>query len=135
MKVLTVEAKIDNVETVTNFINEVLEENDASIKAQTQIDVVIDELFSNIAFYAYPDGVGLATVTIDIVDENAVITFIDSGMPYNPLENKDPDITLSAQERTEGGLGIFMVKKMMDNIYYKHEDNKNMLTIEKKIGF
>lgn len=135
MKEITLEAKIENIDAVTDFVNEQLESADCPMKAQLQIDVAIDELFSNIAYYAYKPQTGDATVTVDFTDNpNAVnITFIDGGKPYNPLEKEDPDITLSAEERSIGGLGIFMVKKTMDDVVYEYKDGKNMLTIKKNM--
>ena len=105
------------------------------MKAQMQIDVAIDELFANIAYYAYPDRTGEATVRFDFNEttRTASITFIDSGVPFNPLEQADPDVTLSAEEREIGGLGIFMVKKTMDTLEYSHENGYNELTIHKRI--
>ena len=105
------------------------------MRAQMQIDVAIDELFVNIAHYAYAPGTGEATVRVGF-DEAArlvSLTFIDSGVPYNPLEKEDPDVTLSAEERAVGGLGIFMVKKIMDGMAYERIDGRNVLTIQKRI--
>lgn len=135
MKELTVAASIDNVSAVTEFVDEQLEALDCPMKAQMQIDIAIDELFSNIAFYAYGEGEGEATVRFEAVDSpRAVrITFIDSGIPYNPLSAEDPDVTLSAEDRKIGGLGIFMVKKSMDTVEYVYQDGKNMLTIQKNL--
>lgn len=133
MKSITVEATIQNVETVTEFVNAVLEENDCPVKVQMQIDVVIDEIFGNIAYYAYGDGSGNATVQIEIEKNppGIVLTFIDQGIPYNPLENKEPDITLDIEEREIGGLGIFLVKKTMDALSYEYVDGQNILTLKK----
>ena len=118
MKELTVPATLENITVVTAFIDEQLEALDCSMKAQMQIDVAIDELFGNIAHYAYPDGTGDATVRFDFDEttRTASIAFIDGGVPFNPLEKADPDVTLSAEERGIGGLGIFMVKKTMDDL-------------------
>ena len=108
MKSITVEAKIENVDKVTEFVNEVLEEKDCPLKVQMQLDVAIDEIFGNIAYYAYGRGSGNATIQIEMEDNPPKITliFIDQGIPYNPLENKDPDITLDIEDREIGGLGI-----------------------------
>lgn len=135
MKEITVDAVIDNVEEVTRFIDEQLEALDCPMKAQMQIDIAIDELFSNIAYYAYSPTVGKATVRFEVNEEplSVTISFLDNGVPYNPLDKEDPDITLSAEEREIGGLGIFMVKKSMDSIDYKYEDGQNILTIKKNI--
>lgn len=131
---MTVEATLENIPTVTAFVDERLEALDCPMKAQMQIDVAIDELFSNIARYAY-DPSGPATVRVDVDrDPLAVrITFIDHGKPYDPLAKADPDVTLSAEERQIGGLGIFMVKKTMDNVRYEYKDGQNILTVEKRL--
>ena len=126
MHELTIPATVENIEKVTDFVNEKLEEIDCPMKAQMQIDVAIDELFGNIAHYAYNPETGPATVRV-------VITFIDHGIPYDPLKKDDPDITLSAEERGIGGLGIFMVKKTMDEITYEYKDGQNILRIRKDI--
>jgi len=100
-----------------------------------QLDIAMDELFSNIAHYAYPNGEGDATVLAEFDEAQRIfsLTFIDSGVPYNPTEKEDPDITLSAEERSIGGLGIMMVRKTMDEMTYDYRDGKNYLTICKKI--
>ncbi len=135
MKELTLDATVENISTVTAFVDEELEKIDCPMKAQMQIDIAIDEVFSNIAHYAYHPFVGSATVKIEVIEEpmSVVITFIDGGTPYNPLEKEDPDITLSAEEREIGGLGIFMVKKSMDSIDYEYKDGQNILRIKKNI--
>ena len=100
-----------------------------------QINIAIDELFGNIAHYAYNPDVGDATVRVEVTEEPlaVVITFIDGGVPYDPLKAVDPDITLSADQRQIGGLGIYMVKKSMDEITYEYKDGKNILSIKKKL--
>lgn len=135
MKELTIAATVENIGTVTDFVNEQLEALGCSMKAQMQIDIAIDELFGNIAHYAYNPDVGSATVQVEVVEEPlaVVITFIDGGVPYDPLATADPDITLSAEERQLGGLGIYMVKKSMDEITYEYKDGKNILSIKKKL--
>lgn len=135
MRELTVDARLENLAQVNSFVDAYLEEMDCSMKAQMQIDVAVEELFVNIASYAYAPGTGQATVRLGIDPESRIaeITFEDSGIPYDPLAKEDPDVTLSAAERQIGGLGIFMVKKSMDDMQYRHEDGKNILTIRKKI--
>jgi anti-sigma regulatory factor (Ser/Thr protein kinase) len=105
------------------------------MKAQFQIDVAIDELFTNIATYAYGDSTGNVTVRLDTQEDPraVLITFIDNGVPYNPLEQEEPDITLAAEDRPIGGLGIFVVKKTMDDMSYDYKDGQNILRIKKKI--
>ncbi|MBQ2377319.1 MAG: ATP-binding protein [Clostridia bacterium] len=135
MKELTIAATVENIEAVTNFVNEQLEALDCPMKAQMQIDIAIDELFGNIAHYAYKPGVGDATVRVETGEDPlaVVITFIDKGVPYDPLAKDDPDTTLSAEERDIGGLGIYMVKKTMDDITYEYKDGQNILKIKKHI--
>ncbi len=135
MKELTVDAAINNIEKVTDFINAELEALNCPFKAQTQIDIAIDELFGNIAHYAYNPETGKATVRIEVEKEPlaVIITFIDNGKPFNPLEIDDPDVTKSAEERSIGGLGIFLVKKTMDMIDYEYKDGQNILMIKKSL--
>lgn len=136
MKELTLAATVENIETVTNFVTEQLEELGCSMKIQVQISVAIDELFSNIAYYAYHPEVGEATVRVEVTEDPlaVVITFIDQGIPYDPLAKEDPDVTLSAEERQIGGLGIYMVKKSMDAVTYEYKDGQNILSIKKNLG-
>ena len=135
MKELNIAATIENIETVTDFVNEQLEAYDCPMKAQMQIDIAIDELFGNIAHYAYNPEIGNATVRVEVIEEPlaVVITFIDKGIPYDPLAKEDPNIKLSAEEREIGGLGIYMVKKSMDEITYEYKDGQNILAIKKKL--
>lgn len=135
MKEMTIAATVENIGVVTDFVNEQLEALDCPMKAQMQIDIAIDELFGNIAHYAYNPDVGEATVRVEVIDEplSVVITFIDGGVPYDPLAAADPDITLSAEERAIGGLGIFMVRKSMDEITYRYENGSNILSIRKTL--
>lgn len=135
MKELTIDATIKNIEQVTAFVDEQLRVLDCPMKTQVQINIAIDELFGNIARYAYNPEVGSATVRVEVCEDpvSVVITFIDNGMPYNPLAKEDPDVTLSLEERGIGGLGIYMVKKTMDDIVYEYKDGKNILKIKKNI--
>ena len=135
IKELTIEATVENIIPVTEFVDAQLEALGCPITAQMQIDVAIDELFANIANYAYTPDVGPATVRVEVEEDPlaVVITFIDKGIPYDPLAKEDPDITLSAEEREIGGLGIFMVKQTMDEISYEYKDGQNILTIKKNL--
>lgn len=134
MKELTIEAKVENVVTVTNFVNEQLELLDCPPKAMMQIEIAIDELFSNIAYYAYGNDTGVATVRVEITQDPlaVVISFIDNGIPYDPLKKEDPNTNLAAEDRQQGGLGIYMVKKSMDEISYEYKNGQNILAIKKK---
>lgn len=135
-KELTIAATVENIEAVTDFVNEQLEALDCPVKAQMQIDIAIDELFGNIAHYAYNPDVGEATVRVEVMEEplSVVITFIDQGVPFDPLDAQEPDTSLSAQERSIGGLGIYMVKKSMDEITYAYENGRNILSIRKELS-
>ena len=126
-------AKIEDIPAVTEFVEAELEKLDFPMKSTMQISVAIDEIMSNIVRYAYQGENGPATVKIITKeDPNRVyIRFEDEGVPYNPLTNQDPDVTLSAEARKIGGLGIYIVKKTMDNVRYKYEDGKNILTLTK----
>lgn len=135
MKEWTVAADIDNIPVIAEQIGRELETLNSSRKALRQIQVSVDELLTNIAFYAYAPGTGMMTVQMahDAGTGMVSITFIDSGVPYNPLEHEDPDVTLGAEERPVGGLGILIVKSKMDSVDYRYEDGKNILTIRKRI--
>ena len=136
MHELTLEAKVDNLNQVLAFVDERLEALGCSMKVQMQIDVAVEEIFVNIAHYAYAPKSGPATLQIE-TEENppaVSITFIDSGTPFDPLAKPDPDVTLSVDERQIGGLGIYMVKKSMDSVTYRRQDGKNMLTIKKSLS-
>ncbi len=128
-----VEATITNLDMVTAFVGDLLEEMGCSMKTVLQMNVAIDEIFSNICYYAYPKGSGQAVIRVEETDDAMVcVSFEDSGTPFNPLDRNDPDVTLSLAERTIGGLGIFMVKKSMDDVRYAWEDGHNKLSLYKK---
>lgn len=135
MKELIVKATDEELNNVLTFVTGELENADCPMKTQMQIEVAVEELFVNIAHYAYAPAIGSATIQVTISDDReAAITFIDSGKPYDPLAKPDPDVTLSAEERQIGGLGIYMVKKSMDDVRYEYRDEQNVLTIVKKLG-
>ncbi len=133
MQELTLTAAIENIAQATEFVNALLEQHGCPMNVQFQIDIAIDELFGNIANYAYDGESGYVTVQADIIENptRISITFIDGGTPYNPLEQPEPDITMSIEERQIGGLGIFVVKKSMDDVQYKYENGQNIMTIVK----
>lgn len=133
MKKITVEATLDNLQQVIDFATEHLEERDCPMKAAMQLELVIEEIFVNIASYAYNPDIGAATFCMEFEEDPPAVlmTFIDSGKPYNPLEKTDPDTSLDIEERDVGGLGIFLVKKNVDEIAYKHEGGRNILTMKK----
>ena len=135
MAELTVPATLENLEIVTGFIHERLKLAGCPAKLMTQVDLAVEEIYVNIAHYAYHPSIGEATVCCEVGGEPLQVTigFADAGKPYNPLEQKDPDIMQDADQRPIGGLGVFMVKKLMDEITYEFIDGKNVLTIRKRM--
>ncbi len=136
MEQLRIPANIEQLGAVMEFVDEVLERGDCPLEIRTLIDVAVEEIFVNIASYAYTSDKGVAELNAGFEGEprRAVITFKDSGVPYDPLENPDPDISLSAEERSVGGLGIFLVKQIMDKVGYRYENGQNILTLEKRLS-
>ena len=136
MKSITVPATLEQLPHVQAFIEGELEANDCPMKAIMQISIAAEEIFVNIAHYAYhPEQGGTATIRCCVGGSPLQVTiqFLDNGKPFNPLDKEDADTTLSAEERNIGGLGILMVKKSMDAVDYLYEDGKNILTIKKSI--
>ena len=133
MKDITVDATLDNLEVVQNFVSEELEMQGCSMKVMMQIEIAVEEIYVNIVHYAYNPEIGKATIRCEVTDNpmQVIIQFLDSGVPFDPLAKKDADITLSAEEREIGGLGIFMVKQSMDEVSYDYKEGKNVLTIKK----
>jgi len=134
MNTLTVKADINSLNDVLSFITSELEANDCPAKVQMQIEISIEEIFVNIAHYAYPPKEGDAVVGFELTDDGIIsITFTDRGVPYDPLKKPDPDITVPASERKIGGLGIYMTKQSMDKLWYEYRDGQNILTMQKNI--
>lgn len=136
MKEMEIEATLENFEEVQAFVDEELERLGCSMETQIQIDIAVEEIFVNIAHYAYNPDVGKATIRVEITEDplSVVLTFMDNGIPYDPLAKQDPDVTLPPEERQIGGLGIYMVKESMDDVKYEYRDGKNILTICKKLA-
>ncbi|MCR5041853.1 MAG: ATP-binding protein [Clostridia bacterium] len=132
---LTIPAETARLPEVTAFVDDFLDTVDCPLRARMKFDLCVEEIFVNIASYAYPPGVkGLAQ--IEIGEQNGVVTvvFSDSGIYYDPLKKEDPDVTLPAAQRRIGGLGIFLVKKNMDSVEYVRDGDRNILTIRLDIG-
>jgi anti-sigma regulatory factor (Ser/Thr protein kinase) len=131
----TFPAKIEALSDVLGFADQMLEYYECPMKIQTAVCVAIEEVFVNIAHYAYKDETGDMTLGIGFDAERREITFriSDKGVAFDPLQNPDPDITLSAEEREIGGLGIFITKKTMDTVSYSYENGENILTMKKII--
>lgn len=135
MRELTIEAELRNLDKVSGFVDEQLEELECPMRAQMQIDVAVEEIFVNIANYAYAPGKGSAAIRMEWEPDTRTvsITFTDRGVPYDPLKKKDPNVRLPVEEREIGGLGIYMVKKSMDEMCYEYRDGQNVLCIRKRI--
>ena len=136
MAELTIQASLEHLEQVIAFVDAQLEQLDCPMKTQMQIDVAVEEIFVNISHYAYAPGTGEAVIRLDFDPDTrtCVIVFQDSGVPFDPTAKEDPDVTLSAEQRKVGGLGIFMVKKSMDEMHYRREDGKNVLKLKKRLA-
>ncbi|MBR4320802.1 MAG: ATP-binding protein [Oscillospiraceae bacterium] len=135
MKELDILAVKENLPQVLAFIDKQLEEFNCKMKTIMLVDIAVEEIFINIASYAYEPETGSATIRTYLTEEplTVVISFIDNGKPYDPLAKPDPNLNLPIQERKKGGLGIFMVKKTMDTISYEYKQGQNILTIKKEI--
>lgn len=121
--------ELESIPEVCEFLEHILKKQDTSMRVATQVNIAADEIFSNIARYS---GATDAQVECEVMDGQIIIRFMDDGKPYDPTAQKEPDITLSAEEREIGGLGIYMVKKSMDQVSYAYADGRNILTIEKR---
>ena len=134
-KELTVEAVVSNLDSVHDFIHSSISQYKCSNRTIMQLDLVVEEIFVNIASYAYAPNTGLAKILLELEQEPLTITltFIDTGVPYDPLSKVDPDINLDVEDRQIGGLGIFLTKKMVDDINYQYSDGQNILQLTKSL--
>ena len=132
---LIVTAEVKNLDAVTDFVLQRPEIAACPKNTQLQLRLAVEEVFVNIASYAYSEPGGFVTIRRSGGEgpEGLTLTFIDGGVPYDPLQRPDPDLTLTAEERPIGGLGVFLVKKIVDEAHYKYEDGKNILTVRKVI--
>ena len=132
---ITLPATVENIGKITAFVEGRMEEKDCPLKQIMQVSMAVDEVMANVAMYAYAPGTGDVTVAVDFDDGSRTvsITFIDRGVAFDPLAKEDPDVTLPAEQRKIGGLGIFLVKKTMDDVAYCREGDKNVLCIKKKV--
>ena len=133
MRELTLAARREIIPLVIDAVNEELDQLDCPMRTKMQIDIAVDELCSNVADYAYGGEQGIVTVRIgtEKAPRAVRISFLDAGKPFNPLEQENPDVTLPTAKRKNGGLGILLVKKSMDEVRYAYRDGKNNLTIRK----
>ncbi len=137
MKELKIKASVENLDQVIAFIDEELEKNDCSMKTQIQIDVAVEEIFVNIASYAYAPQMGPVVVRGKVMDTPSAaieLIFMDEGRPFDPLAREDPPTDVALKDRAIGGLGIFLVKKIMDEVSYRREAGKNILALRKKLS-
>ncbi len=132
---LRIEAKVEALPKAIEFATGTLTDA-CSMRERLHIELVTEEIFVNIASYAYdaPGGFVLIRRSGGEGPEGLTLTFIDEGAPYDPLQRPDPDLTLSAEDRPIGGLGVFLVKKIVTEAHYEYKDGKNILTIRKVIG-
>ena len=131
---ITLAATEENLSAATDFVKNALKDVQVSEKFLRQLELIVEEVFVNVAHYAYAPNTGDVNIIAEVKGDALKIMFIDQGKPYNPLEKPDPDTSLSADEREVGGLGIFMTKKLTDNVAYEYVDGKNILILEKKLG-
>ncbi|MBO6087537.1 SpoIIE family protein phosphatase [bacterium] len=130
MKTFSQIAIPENYKPFYTWLHSICDEWKLSDELKNKLDMCSEELFANITFYAYPESNGIINVSIDNSNDEITLKFEDEGIPYNPLEKPDPDINLPPEERPLGGLGIFMVKEMVKNIFYERIQNKNILTLK-----
>ena len=131
---LILPARVENLEEVQAFVAERVGE-DCSLKTQMQLDLAVEEIFVNIASYAYAPGEGEAALRVEVSDEprTVTLTFRDRGVPYDPLAREDPDVNSMAEDRQIGGLGVFLTKQFMDELRYEYKDGQNVLTMKKNL--
>jgi len=134
MHEIKVPAQIEALDGVLDFVETAMNDAGAEMKYVPGISIAVEEIFVNIAHYAYPSGEGFVYISLQVSADQLTMEFKDSGVPYDPLARKDPDTTLSVEDREIGGLGIYMVKNMMDSVVYRYEDGFNILIINKKFG-
>ena len=130
---LKIAAKTKNLKQVLSFVDSVLNEADCLPQAKVQINIAAEEIFVNIAYYAYPQNNGEAVIKAEITDDPkaVIISFFDSGVKYDPLARPDPDLTVSVDDRPIGGLGIFMTKELMDEVSYEYRNGQNVFVMKK----
>ena len=131
MEQIKIPARVDCLDALLDFVDGRMSDAGIDVRQQSKVLVAAEEIFINIASYAYHPGEGNVVVRAKVETERFVIEFRDCGKPFNPLEAKVPDLNVAARDRLIGGLGIYMVKKLMDGIFYDYLVGKNVLTIIK----
>ena len=129
----TFEAKVENLDNVLAFMEDELVSHGCAMKLIMPINISLEEMFVNIASYAYAPETGDAIITVDFEGDDVVVVLKDTGIEFDPLAKIDPDINASAEDRDIGGLGIYMVKKYMDECKYERKDGTNIFTMRKNI--
>ncbi len=134
-KTLTVPASLDELDNVQAFIDEQLEAADCPMAAQMQVELAVEEVFVNVASYAYNPVTGVAEVRVCVETDplRVTIQFLDHGKPFDPLAKADADLSEDATMEREGGLGIFLTKEVMDAVDYAYENGSNILTLKKNL--
>ena len=128
---MEVEANIANVAVLDEHVAQALEEHGVDHKSKQQIKLALEEILVNVASYAYPEEKGTMALDLAISGNVVTLTISDSGIPFDPRNAQEPDIGLSAEDRDIGGLGVFLVQKLMDDMVYERINGKNVLTITK----
>lgn len=128
-----IEAKIENLYPLLDSIDQTIRSYSVDEELLATLHICIEEVFVNVVSYAYGEQVGLVEVETEVNDGWLSITFRDEGIPYNPLEREDPDLDLALEERPIGGLGIYMIRNMMDSVQYEYKEGRNNLCIRKEI--
>ncbi len=131
--VLRIPAKTEGMDLILAFVSYLLDLNGCSGKARTQLRTAVEEIYVNQTLYAYPSGDGWVEIRGSVENGTAAFTLIDGGTPFDPLAREDPDILLSGEERGIGGLGIYMVKTMVDELAYEYRDGCNRLMMRKQL--
>lgn len=135
-KEISIVAIMQNSDLVVDFITDILDSIDCKVLIKNQILITVEELYANVAKYAYAGRIGMVTIRCALIPERQlmIIQFADAGKPFNPLLHDEPDIKAGLRERKVGGLGIFIAKKSVDKIMYHHKEGKNIVTLVKKIA-
>ena len=129
IKIFRREAKIENYDELCSWIENARAKWNISKELSNKMDICVEEIFANILHYAYPDKNGIFEVELKKLDKNIIMEFQDEGVVFNPLDKPDPNLHLPPEKKALGGLGIYLTKKMSDDVAYKRENNKNILTI------
>ena len=130
---LRIPAKLEGMDVILAFVSFLLDTNGCTTRTRTQLRMAVEELYVNVTLYSYPSGDGWAEIRGSVEGGMASFCLIDGGKPFNPLSKPDPDTLLSGEEREIGGLGIYIVKTMVDGLEYEYSDGCNRLTLRKQL--